>query len=199
MSFWGRFGGGDSEEDTPYQSSAAQASFLDGVRGAVGLQPTRREEVIDASCPSLTFKQRLWGFGICFGIGCIVSLGSMLFWHKLLHGNPGPFAINYTLGNLISVASTFFLMGPHRQLKRMSHPTRAGVALVFVLSAAATLVCAFLLPSMTPQLSPIVIAVIIVACMVVQFSAFFWYALSYIPYGRRMCKACFSSAMQEGV
>ena len=165
MSFWARFtGGGDDDEEssTRYQQEPAsngnEPSLLERARGAVGMQPTRREEAIDSVCPSLTFKQRLWGFAICFGIGVLISLGSMRFFHKLLHGNPTPFAINYTLGNLISIGSTGFLVGPKRQLKRMSHPTRAVVALVFVLAAIATLVCALVLPHVT-NLSPHVLGI----------------------------------------
>ena len=36
--------------------------------------------------------------------------------------------------------------------------------------------------------SPSVIALIVVACIVVQFMALFWYALSYIPYGQQCAK-----------
>jgi len=200
MSFWARFAGGDGDDEedssTRYQSSN-EPSILDRARGAVGLQPTRREEIVDAVCPSLTFKQRLWGFGICFGIGCIISLGSMMYFHKLMRGNPAPFAINYTLGNMLALASTGFLIGPKRQLKRMSHPTRAGVAAVFIISGILTLVCALVLPKVT-NLSSSVIGVLIISCITVQFCAGFWYCLSYIPYGRRMCKACCSKAMEEG-
>ena len=85
---------------------------------------------------------------------------------------------------------------PARQLKRMSHPTRAGAALVFVLAMLATLVCALVLPR-TTRLSTSAISFLVVTCIVVQFMAFFWYCLSYIPYGRRMFKACCASVMSE--
>ncbi|OBS68212.1 hypothetical protein A6R68_03249 [Neotoma lepida] len=34
------------------------------------------------------------------------------------------FAVFYTLGNMASIGSTIFLMGPVKQLKRMFEPTR---------------------------------------------------------------------------
>jgi len=199
MSFWARFTGSaddDEESTTRYEHSSDAPSLLDRARTGLGMQPTRREEAVDAMCPSLTFKQRLWGFGICFGIGCIISLGSMLFFKRLLHGEPAPFAINYTLGNIISIGSTGFLVGPKRQLKRMSHPTRAATACIFVSSAIATLVCALVLPSAT-DLPSNLLGMIILVCIIVQFCAFFWYCLSYIPYGRSMCKACCAKITAE--
>ena len=42
------------------------------------------EVIADTVCPSLTYKQRLWGFAICFSVGLIISLGSMMFFRKLL-------------------------------------------------------------------------------------------------------------------
>lgn len=37
----------------------------------------------------------------------------------------------YTLGNLLSLFSTGFIIGPKRQLKNMTHPSRALSALVY--------------------------------------------------------------------
>ena len=89
------------------------------------------------------------------------------------------------------------MMGFARQLKRMSHPTRWGTALIFVLAMAATLFSAIFLERLTKWPTSMV-AMIIVICIVVQTLAMFWYALSYIPYGRRMFKACCVSVMSDG-
>ena len=107
-------------------------------------------------------------------------------------------AINYTLGNIIALGSTAFLVGPARQLKRMTHPTRWGAALVYVLAIAATLVCALVLPHVAPKMPTSMDGALVIACIVVQFLAMFWYGLSYIPYGRRMLRACCVSAMESG-
>ena len=187
----------DEEAQTDYVESSGGPSLLERARTAVGLQPTRREQYADACCPALTYQQRLWGFGICFGVGCLISLSSVLFFRKLLAGNPVPFALNYTVGNLIGLASTAFFVGPARQCKRMSHPTRAGAALIFVLAMVSTLVCALLLPVVT-KLPTSVITLLVLVSIVIQFLAFFWYCLSYIPYGRRVFKACCASALSDG-
>ena len=189
----------DSDDNgaSSYTDTSTQPSLLDRARTAAGLQPTRREEIIDNYCLQLTWKQRLYGFFICFGIGFLVSLGSFMFWTDLLAGRPTKFAINFTIGNAIEVLSTGFLMGFARQLKRMSHPTRWGTALIFVLAMAATLFSAIFLERLTKWPTSMV-AMIIVICIVVQTLAMFWYALSYIPYGRRMFKACCVSVMSDG-
>ncbi len=43
---------------------------------------------------------------------------------QLLEGNPTPFAVMYTLGNVISICSTCFLYGPWSQAKKMFASTR---------------------------------------------------------------------------
>ena len=191
----GLLGNEEREEEPAYV--AAGPSLFDRARSAVGLQPTRTELAIDSMCPSMTFRQRCYGFGICFVIGCLLSFGSLIFFRQLLAGHPTPFAVNYTLGNVIALSSTMFLVGPKTQLKRMSSTTRWGAALVYLCAMAATLICALMLPAIT-NLPQNLIAALVIVCLVVQFLAMFWYALSYIPYGRRMFKACCASVLEEG-
>ena len=200
MAFFGKLLGAadDDEEGPPYtDQSAQQPSLLDRARQTMGMQPTRREAAIDACCPKMTYKQRLYGFAICFGIGVLVSSCSMIFFMELLHGRPTKFAVNYTLGNIIALASTFFLVGPVYQLKRMTSPTRWITALVYVCAMGATLFCALGLHRVAPNLNEGVEGALTLACIIVQFLAMFWYCLSYIPFGRRMCKACCESAMAD--
>ena len=92
-------------------------------------------------CLKLTWKQRLLGFVICFSLGTLMSLLAMSQLGRLLSGRPQPFILLYTLSNVTSLASTFCLMGPSRQLQGMLHPSRRvasigyGVALVMALIA----------------------------------------------------------------
>lgn len=53
------------------------------------------------------------------------------------------FATLYTIGNIMSLSSTLFLMGPLRQLKSMFDPTRLFATIIFIASMAMTLFCAF--------------------------------------------------------
>ncbi|XP_075023670.1 vesicle transport protein SFT2B isoform X3 [Calonectris borealis] len=93
-------------------------------------EPSGLTEVIDAT--SLGWGTRVKGFIACFAIGCLCSLlGSCLLWV------PGKglmlFAVFYTLGNIASIGSTLFLMGPMKQLKRMFEPTRLIATIVMLL------------------------------------------------------------------
>ena len=87
------------------------------------------EDEIDKVCPSLTWTQRMIGFGItagsssCLratlrlakavvaGIGLLVTVVSFFQFSKLIGGNPSPFAICYTIGNILSLGATMFLVG----------------------------------------------------------------------------------------
>uniref|UniRef100_A0A4W6G815 Vesicle transport protein n=1 Tax=Lates calcarifer TaxID=8187 RepID=A0A4W6G815_LATCA len=53
------------------------------------------------------------------------------------------FAIFYTLGNIAALASTCFLMGPLKQLKRMFEPTRLIATIVMLLCLILTLCAVF--------------------------------------------------------
>ena len=61
--------------------------------------------------------------------------------HKIL-SNPASFALPYTLGNLFSVGSTAFLMGPSQQLRSMFAKERWGASVLYILTLAATLLAA---------------------------------------------------------
>ncbi|KAK9922305.1 hypothetical protein M0R45_030775 [Rubus argutus] len=63
---------------------------------------------------TLSKKQRFYGFAICLAAGLTCTLLSMLvFFH------PIKFAITFTLGNLLSLGSTIFLIGPKWQVTMM--------------------------------------------------------------------------------
>ncbi|XP_051854969.1 vesicle transport protein SFT2B isoform X2 [Antechinus flavipes] len=86
-------------------------------------------EIIET--PSLSWGTRIKGFAACFAIGIVFSLmGTFLLWV------PGKglvlFAAFYTLGNIASLGSTIFLMGPMKQLKRMFEPTRLIATIVML-------------------------------------------------------------------
>lgn len=174
-------------------SPADEPSLLERAQNAAqnaipGMRPkTAREQLIDDVCPSLTFQQRLVGFGIFFTIGAVVTLTSMFSFSQLLTGNPVPFALKYSIGNVISLFSTAFIVGPARQLKGMTAPTRWLAALVYLGAIAGTLVSALVLDS----------GILVLVFIIVQFCAEVWYVLSYIPYGRRLCATCLQSAVGD--
>ncbi|XP_032063810.1 vesicle transport protein SFT2B isoform X2 [Aythya fuligula] len=124
-------------------------------------------EAIDAT--SLGWGTRVKGFVACFAIGCLFSvLGTCLFW--IPKKGLTLFAVFYTLGNIASIGSTLFLMGPMKQLKRMFEPTRL-IATVVMLWHNKGLTLIF---------------------CILQYFALAWYSISFIPFARDAVKKCVS-------
>ncbi|CAH0395786.1 unnamed protein product [Bemisia tabaci] len=129
-----------------------------------------------SSATTLSWSSRIQAFIICFVLGILMSLlGSLsMFLHKGL----ALFAVFYTLGNVISLASTCFLMGPFKQLKKMFAETRLIATVVTIIMMILTLFAGLGLKN--PPLA--------LLCMILQFLSMTWYSLSYIPYARDMVK-----------
>ena len=94
---------------------------------------------------------------------------------------PTKFAIMYSLGNILSLTSTGFLMGFWSQLKNMFKSHRLIATLVYLGAMVATLVAACYLKSFA----------LTIVCLVIQSAALTWYCLSYIPGGRTAVSAVF--------
>ena len=144
----------------------------------------------DTLCPSLTVKERIYGFLACFIVGCLLSL---LSFGGILGAitNPRRLAILYSLGNICSLGSTMFLIGPMRQLKRMFKKTRFIASLLFILSLIGTLVFVFVFYDKKTGWHKLFLLLLVI----IQFCALFWYTLSWIPFGRKIfskicCKIC---------
>lgn len=144
-------------------------------------EPTEGAPPSTAFCPSLSYHERLIGCVTCFLMGFILSLGSTFRLAKLLHGNPAPFAIAYTLGNLLSIGCTTFFVGPSKQVQTMFHSKRRASALVYVSLLFGTLFLCFV-HRVHHRL------VLVSISLLVQFLALVWYTLSYVPYGRTIAK-----------
>eukprot|EP01108_Squamamoeba_japonica_P006985 TRINITY_DN57_c0_g1_i1.p1 TRINITY_DN57_c0_g1~~TRINITY_DN57_c0_g1_i1.p1 ORF type:complete len:170 (+),score=25.80 TRINITY_DN57_c0_g1_i1:124-633(+) len=137
-------------------------------------------EEINELC-TCSYKTRLYGFIACVCLGMCISFISFLSFGTVAT-RPAQWATLYTLGNIVSLAATFFLVGPMRQIRQMTKPTRYIAAIIYVLSLIGTL-CAAFIPE-KPN------ALLCIVCVIVQFCALFWYSLSYIPFARRMFKSC---------
>ncbi|CAE1275751.1 Vesicle transport protein SFT2A,Vesicle transport protein SFT2B [Acanthosepion pharaonis] len=139
--------------------------------------------ISDAS--TLSWSTRIKGFVICFVLGATFSIlgSSLLFVSKK---GLVLFAVFYTLGNILSLSSTCFLMGPMNQLKKMFAKTRViATVLVFVMFIL-TLVSAFAIKN----------SGLAILCCILQFLALTWYSLSYIPFARDAVKKCFASCVE---
>lgn len=120
---------------------------------------------------TLNRTQRMLGFGVCFGMGMLLSMMSPYFILR-----PVKLATSLTLGNVLSIGSMMFLMGPTKQCQSMMDSKRRAATLVYMGSLVLTLLAAFLVKS----------RLLCLLCIVVQYAALLWYSLSYIPYGQSM-------------
>ncbi|XP_062852968.1 SFT2 domain containing 2b [Trichomycterus rosablanca] len=125
----------------------------------------------DAS--SLTWGTRLKAFVACFTLGVLCSiLGTCLLWVPRI--GLILFAVFYTFGNIASLLSTIFLMGPLKQIKKMCDKTRALATAVMITCLVLTLCAAFWWKNK---------GLAILFC-ILQFLSLTWYSLSYIPFAR---------------
>ncbi|KAG2158136.1 SFT2-domain-containing protein [Suillus bovinus] len=104
----------------------------------------------------LTRTQRLYGF-------------SWLSHHWL-----GSFAVLYTIGILVSLIGTGFVIGFASQIKLMFKPVRIIATVVFLGSVGLVFVGAFVLKN----------EVLCIIFVIIEYLAYTWYNLSYIPYAR---------------
>ncbi|KAL5727007.1 hypothetical protein ACHQM5_000243 [Ranunculus cassubicifolius] len=125
---------------------------------------------------SLTPLQRIYAFGASMGVGLIFMLLSLIVLVK-----PIKFAVLFTLGNILAVGSTAFLLGPERQARMMFDSVRLYATAIYIGSAIIALICALLIHS----------KLLTFLAIVVEICALSWYSLSYIPFARRMVSQLF--------
>jgi len=145
-----------------------------------------------AMIPALTLQQRVGGCLGCMLLGYVLSFGSFFRMRDLIvYGDPLPFVVVATLGNIISLCGSIFLVGPFSQVKKMFHPTRKLATILYLSSLIITLLVAFLCHGMPGQ------ALLLVTLMVCQYVSISWYCLSYIPYARQMAYRLFTRLCSE--
>ncbi|EJD53265.1 SFT2-domain-containing protein [Auricularia subglabra TFB-10046 SS5] len=130
----------------------------------------------------LTRMQRIWGFIICSAVGFVLSLLATIL--LFLPGFLTSFVLLYSLGLIISLVGTGFLIGFFKQLKLMFKPVRVVATLVFLGSMVAVFITAFLLS----------VDVVCLILVIVEYLAYTWYCLSYIPYARTAVLKVFGMA-----
>ncbi|KAJ7929255.1 Got1/Sft2-like family-domain-containing protein [Mycena leptocephala] len=123
----------------------------------------------------LSRTTRLYGFAACLGIGFLLSvLGSIV----LFIGPITIFAVLYGFGTIISLAGTGFLIGFFSQLKLMFKPVRVVATFILLAAIGLIFVAAFVLDN----------DILCLILVIVQYLAYTWYSLSYIPYARTAVK-----------
>jgi len=193
-------GGGDSSFD--YRSllpTRSNDGSMGGGSPGGGTSPPTSPTSLDGGgdddlCsffPEMTWRERLLGCATCMVAGYLLSFGSFFRIKDLLLGNPLPFVLNATMGNVISLAGSLFLKGPRTQINQMWHPTRRHATGVYLGSLALTLLVAFtnLFPGR---------GFLLVLLMLCQYVAITWYCLSYIPFAREAVLSYIQRRMAAG-
>ncbi|EIW60518.1 SFT2-domain-containing protein [Trametes versicolor FP-101664 SS1] len=119
----------------------------------------------------LTRTQRLYGFVGCLAAGFVLSLLGSIF---LFLGSLASFAILYAFGTVISLVGTGFLVGFGKQLTMMFKPVRVVATILFLGSIGLIFVGAFVIKS----------DILCIIFVIIEYLAYTWYTLSYIPYAR---------------
>jgi len=107
------------------------------------------------------------GFILSILGACLLFLGALV-----------SFVIIYTLGIVISLVGTGFLIGFLKQIKTMFKPVRVVATIVFLASIVLVFVGAFVLGS----------EVLCIVFVIIEYLAYTWYCLSYVPYARAAVK-----------
>ena len=141
-------------------------------------------------CPSMSLKTRVYGWVTLMCVGCLVSLVSCGMITSLIKGGDGiiKFGVIYTLGTICSLGSSMFLWGPARQCKAMFDKTRRIVTIIFLSCIMGVITCLILLAFDISSGFPYVS--VMIALVITQYCAYFWYSLSFIPFGRTIFCKC---------
>ena len=106
-----------------------------GILSSVGIG---KQETL---CGDLSYKTRILGWLICSIVGMVLSLiVSLVF--VVTKFKVAPFAILYSIGQIISIAGSCFLSTPAGHLKDMMKKHRIIPSIVYVVSIIATIVVA---------------------------------------------------------
>uniref|UniRef100_A0A0K8TTE0 Vesicle transport protein n=1 Tax=Tabanus bromius TaxID=304241 RepID=A0A0K8TTE0_TABBR len=160
---------------------------LKRVLGGNDSSPDEETTIISSinEATTLSWSTRIKGFCICFVVGILLSLLASFTFFLHTKGSLVSFGVLYTLGNVMSMASTCFLMGPLNQLKKMFAATRIIATILVILAFILTLVAAIALHN--PKL--------VLLFIIIQALAMTWYSLSYIPWARDAVKKTVSSCI----
>eukprot|EP00850_Spirogloea_muscicola_P013358 SM000090S24320 [mRNA] locus=s90:236080:236829:- [translate_table: standard] len=128
---------------------------------------------IQSAAAVMPSRQALATFGVLVAAGAFfISLAFAVFLPFLVLA-PQKFALSFTLGCALVMASFFALKGPMVQLRHMTAPDRLPYTVFFVLSMAATITASVVYHNY----------VLSVAASGLQVTALLYYVVSYFPGG----------------
>ncbi|XP_065177138.1 vesicle transport protein SFT2B-like [Sycon ciliatum] len=133
-------------------------------------------------CASLSWETRIKGFACCFATGLCLSI---IAYVMVFTQNYTAFGLCYSFGTVTALASSFFLVGPAKQLKNMFAEKRLIAVIVLLVMIALTLCSALWWKK----------GGLCIIFAIFQFLAMAWYSLSYIPFARNAVKSCVTACV----
>eukprot|EP00835_Amoeboradix_gromovi_P004745 NODE_390_length_9461_cov_0.447768.p3 type:complete len:174 gc:universal NODE_390_length_9461_cov_0.447768:1857-1336(-) len=129
---------------------------------------------------SLSYTNRMYAFIGCVLLGFVLSfIGTLM----VSTGNLSMFGVLFSIGNILSLFATGFLIGFKRQLKGMFASTRIFATIAFLVCLVMTIVFAVAIKSVA----------LVIVFVILQYLALAWYSLSYIPYARDAVRRMFTT------
>ncbi len=141
----------------------------------------------NSSCfPNLSFKERVIAFVFFNAIGFLLQMGSFFrFINALANQNPEHFALVYSVGSILSLVGMLFLIGIQQQMKLIASENRRLISLIYFGSIVFCIVVSL---TTNNAFAKFFVAI----AVIVQMVSYWWYVLSYIPFGRQLARGCLS-------
>lgn len=136
----------------------------------------KEQEEVAGCFPSLSLTERLIAFGICMCAGTVLDILAWFSVIKIIEGKPQTFALCFSIGIIVSMAGSGFLIGFRRQCSMMFKPSRFITTVIFLSALALTLISALILQS----------RLLTLIFMIIEILAYIWYVLSYLPFGQKL-------------
>ena len=137
-------------------------------------------------CGDMSLKTRVIGWLACSIVGWLLSL-IISFVFIFSNFNVAAFALIYSLGQCLNIAGSCFLSTPAGHCKDMKKKHRIIPSIVYILSIIITIVVAVATS----------IKGLVLLFLVIQVIAYYWYTISFIPFGqkilKKMCECCLDS------
>lgn len=140
---------------------------------------TITENEDDQWIKGLTMSQRIQGFLLFMTIAFFASFMS---WIALGMGHFWKYTFLSSIGTLLSLASTFILMGPSAQFQYMMEEHRRMASIMYIGSVVLSIFVAIIFQS----------TFLCILTTAVQYACLGWYTLTYIPYGGEVVMSFFS-------
>ena len=147
-------------------------------------EPTLTDNISKAT--TLSWETRVYCFVGCYILGTLLSIGGSIMLMVPVTGII-LFAVFFSLGNVVQLASTCLLKGPLKQIKEMFASSRWIATVIMLVFLVLTLVVALW--------KRFVLLTVVFCCC--QSLAMTWYSLSYIPYARTVVKGIFTSTVES--